>query len=250
MKQMKKLIVCLLLSLTLIASGFSEGTKESANNYTLHVYAGVGMSKPVKKVINAFEKDSNYNVDLTLANFGQIVSQMNITKSGDVFICASHQDLEVITDSVSSIDDLALHKVSFAVQKGNPKGITSLQDLTRKDVTLVIGNSSTAAGKIADKILSDFDLSDKVNIIARQAAAATIYTALERGECDAMINWKNNAGENSQIIDSKLTDKYTRIICAASLKYSENIEAQSALIKFLKSEKAIRIWESEGYERL
>lgn len=247
---MKKTIALLLLLLTLIASGFSEGTKESANDYTLHVYAGAGMSKPVKKLIKAFEESSDYKVDLTLANFGQIVSQMNIAKVGDVFICASHQDLEAIADSVSTVDELALHKVVFAVQKGNPKGINNIQDLKRKDVTLVLGNSSTAAGKIADKMLADFDLTDKVNVIARQTTAATIYTALERGECDAMINWKNNAGEAAQILDTDLTDKYTRVICAAGLKYTKNTEAQSTLVDFLKSEKAIKIWESEGYERL
>lgn len=247
---MKKIIVFLLLSLSVIASGFSAGSKESFNDYTLHVYSGAGTSKPVKKLISAFEEDSKYKVDLTLANHGQIVSQMNIAKVGDVFISASHEDLEYIKESIDSIDDLALHKIAIAVQKGNPKGIMSVQDLTRKDITLVIGNSSTAAGRVADKILSDLNLYDSVNIIARQTTAATVYTALERGECDAIITWKNNTGDEAQIIDSTLTDKYTRIICAAGLKYSENSEAQAELIEFLKSDKAIKIWESEGYERL
>jgi molybdate transport system substrate-binding protein len=248
---MKKIVASLLLLFCVVALPvFGEGTKESAEDYTLHVYAGAGMSKPVKRLVAAFEAQSDYDVDLTLANFGQIVSQINTSGIGDVFICASHQDLNSIQDSVDSVDDLAQHKVVFAVQKGNPKGINSIQDLQRSDVTVVLGNSSTAAGKIGDKILADCGLTDKINVIARQTTAATIYTALEKGECDAMLNWKNNAGDAALILDTDLTDKYTRIICAAGLKASENESAKSQLIDFLKSEEAIKIWESEGYERL
>jgi len=247
---MKKVLTLLLISIIAISAIFSAGTKENYQDIPIHVYAGAGMSKPVKKLVAAFEESSNCKVDLTLANFGQIVSQINNSGIGDVFICASKQDLEVIKDIVTSTDELAQHKVVFAVQKDNPKNIKSLNDLTREDVTLVLGNSSTIAGKMADKILKDLNLNDKVNIIARQTTAATIYTALERGECDAMINWKNNAGKNSLILNTDITDKYTQIICAAGLKYSKNDIVRNQFINFLKSEEAITIWENEGYEIL
>ena len=65
-----------------------------------------------------------------------------------------------------------------------------------------------------------------------------------------MINLKNNAGANSLILNTEITDKYTQIISAAGLKYSKNDIVRNQFINFLKSEEAIRIWESEGYERL
>lgn len=247
---MRKIFLLLILLLTLSTSIFSSGSKESDNNYTLRVYANIGMSNPAKRIVEAFEEKNNYKVDLTLANFGQLLSQINISEVGDVFISASRDDLEELKDSVDSISSIALHKISLAVQKGNPKGLTSIQDLRRSDVTLVVGNSSTATGIVTDKILTDLNLSDKVNIIARQTTAATIYTVLERGEVDAIINWKNNIGKEAEIIDPESTDKYTQTISAAGLKYSKNIDAQKAFIDFLQSEEAMIIWESEGYGRL
>lgn len=247
---MKKIITLFLAIAIIIPALFSAGTKEEVQNNTIHVYAGAGMSKPVKKLVAAFEETSDYKVNLTLANFGQIVSQINTSGIGDVFICASKKDLNTIKDSVISADELALHKIVFAVQKGNPKNINTIMDLTKKNVTVVLGNSSTISGKMADKILNDLGILDKINVIARQTTAATIYTALQRGECDAMITWKNNAGEDSLILDTEITDKYTQRITAAGLKYSKNDEARKQFITFLKSDKAIEIWESEGYERL
>lgn len=245
---MKKILILITLLLTVSTQIFTAGIKEE--DKTIVVYAGAGMSKPVKKLVEAFEETSDIKVDLTLANFGQIVSAINNSQMGDVFICASKNDLEIIKDNVISEDPLAQHKVVFAVHKDNPKNIKSIYDLTNENVTLVVGNSSTISGKMADKILSDLKLEDKVNIIARQTTAATIYTALERGECDAMINWKNNAGEASLILDTEVSDKYTQIITSAGLKYSKNDANRLAFINFLKSEVAKEIWENAGYDRL
>jgi molybdate transport system substrate-binding protein len=249
-KEMKKIMMFAILSLAITASVFSAGAVEVKSNSTIQVYAGAGMSKPVKKLVEKFESEMDVDVNLTLANLGQIISQINTSKMGDVFICASKEDLKKIESSVSKVESLAKHEIAFAVAKGNPKNIKSIDDLTRDDVTLVIGNSSTVAGKTADKMLRDGGLIEDVNIIARQTTAAMIYTVLQRDECDAIITWKNNTGEDCTILDQELTDKYTKTISAASLIYTEDTDAQSLFIEFLKSDEAAKIWESEGYERI
>lgn len=247
---MKKIISVFILGIAISATIFSAGAKEVKSNSTIQVYAGAGMSKPVKKLIEAFEIDSDINVNLTLANLGQIISQINTSKMGDVFICASKEDLKSIESSITKVESLAQHKIAFAVALGNPKNIQSINDLKKDGVSIVLGNSSTVAGKTANKLLKDSGLLEDINIIARQTTAAMIYTALKRGECDAIITWKNNTGDDCIILDSDLTDKYTKTISAASLSFTKDIDAQRTFIEFLKSDKAATIWESEGYERI
>ncbi len=122
------------------------------------------------------------------------------------------------------------------LQKNNPKNINFIQDLQNKEISMVLGNEATAVGKIANKIIKDYDLNN-INIIAKQTTAAPIYTALEKGECDAIINWKDNTGSNCQIIDQISMNKYTKVINAALLEFVENKEAQKAFTNFLETNK-------------
>lgn len=247
---MKKLISLFIISIAITTSIFSSGATESKINPIIQVYAGAGTSKPVKLLVEEFERESDINVTLTLANVGQILSQINTSKMGDVFICASTEDLKSIESSITQVDKLAKHEISFAVAKGNPKNIKSLEDLKRDDVKTILGNSSTIAGKTANAMLKKAGILDDVNVIARQTTAILIYTALERGECDAIITWTNNLGDNCEIVDKNATDKYTKAISSAALSFTENPEAQQEFLEFLKSETASKIWEDAGYERI
>ena len=132
--------------------------------------------------------------------------------------------------------------------KGNPKNISGVRDLGRSDLRVVLGDAkATPIGKIADKALADAGLAGKVNVVSRGVTAPSIFNALNVGECDAVIVWKENVSSSMDIVADPAMDAYVKTIPAATLSVSTNPEGQKSLLDFLNSDEAKDIWEKYGY---
>lgn len=219
-------------------------------DHELFVYCGAGMKKPFQDIADGFEKETGCKMTVNFANAAQIQTQINTAKEGDLFIAGSEVELKPIKDLVTDQLPLVKHIPVLAVQKGNPKAIQGLQDLTKEGIRLVLGDvESTPIGKIADKALKDAKILDKVDIVSRALTAPPMATALANDECDAVIIWKENVNtELLDIVDTADLNTYVKKVPAASLSTSKDSEARDAFLNYLKSEKAIAIWEKYGYE--
>lgn len=219
-------------------------------DHELFVYCGAGMKKPFQDIADGFEKETGCKMTVNFANAAQIQTQINTAKEGDLFIAGSEVELKPIKDLVTDQLPLVKHIPVLAVQKGNPKAIQGLQDLTKEGIRLVLGDvESTPIGKIADKALKDAKILDKVDIVSRALTAPPMATALANDECDAVIIWKENVNtELLDIVDTADLNTYVKKVPAASLSTSKDSEARDAFLNYLKSEKATVIWEKYGYE--
>ena len=107
--------------------------------HTLMIYCGAGMTKPFQEISDCFQKESGCEMNVTYANAGQIQSQINTSKEGDLFIAGSAEELKPVQDFVAGSKDLVKHIPVLAVQSGNPKGISSLESLTGEGISLIVG---------------------------------------------------------------------------------------------------------------
>ncbi|MDK2968466.1 molybdate ABC transporter substrate-binding protein [Lacrimispora amygdalina] len=228
----------------------AEAEKTDLSGHTLSVYCGAGMTKPFQKIADAFKTRTGCDLELTFANAGQIQTQINTAKEGDLFVAGSADELKPVSDVVTASKDLVRHIPVLAVKRGNPLKITRLADLADKGVRLVLGDTkSTPIGKISDKALTDAGILDKVNVIARTTTAPEIFNALIVDECDAIIVWKENVTDTSvEIVDTDEMQKYIKTIPAASLSYCDDAQALAAFLDFLDSDTSHAIWENFGYE--
>ncbi len=187
---------------------------------------------------------------MTFANAGQIQSQINNTQEGDLFIAGSKEELDPVQDMVEASVDLVKHIPVLAVQSGNPEAINGLSDLTKGGMDLVIGEpESTPIGKIAKKALTDFGVFDSVHITATMTTAPQLATALELGEADAAIVWKENCGSDKiEIVQTEDMNAYIKVVPAATLNCSVNKDEVELFLNWLSSEEVEEIWTSYGYE--
>lgn len=227
-----------------------EQTTQSVDltGQTLNIYCGAGMTNPFQEIADSFKAETGCEVNVTFANAGQIQSQINTTKEGDMFIAGSADELQPVADSVASQKDLVKHIPVLATAAGNPKSITGLSSLTNEGVTFVMGDpESTPIGKIAKKALTDAGIFDQVNIIATTTTAPQLATAVNAGEADATIVWKENVSNESQIVQTTELDKYVKTVPAATLTSAQDTEAITAFNEYLDSDEAHAIWEKYGY---
>lgn len=219
---------------------------------TLHIYCGAGMSKPFEVIAQTFKEETGCEMNVVYANAAQIHTQIKTAEEGDLFVAGSAEELNPIKDYVSGSKDLVKHIPVLAVQKGNPSGITGLNDLTKDGVEVLLGDAeSTPIGKIANKALSDAGIMEQVNVIARTATAPELMNALSLGECDAVIVWKENVNSDQiEIVDTPDLDNYIKVIPAASLTFNQDADTLNVFLDFLDSDTAKNIWKDFGYEVL
>ncbi len=253
MKKLLALSLTLVLTLSMVVGCGKDKPQEKApaqlEGKSLMVYCGAGMKEPFQEITDTFSKETGCDVKVTFGNAGQIQTQINNSKEGDMFIAGSAEELKPVKESVSNSTDLVKHIPVIAVQKGNPKGIKSVKDLAG-DVEVLVGDpKATPIGKIAQKIFAKEGIKDSVKIAAATPTAPQMATSLAAGEADAAIVWKENVkGDDVEIADVPEMEKYIKTIPAASLKTTKDADTLKAFEEFLQSDKAKEIWTKYGYE--
>jgi molybdate transport system substrate-binding protein len=254
----RNLILFLSIILTLALAGCGKtsasGSTETADlkGKTLHIYCGAGMTNPVKEIADAFKSKTGCEMDVTYANAGQIQSQINTSKEGDIFIAGSADELQPVSSYVVTSKNLVKHIPVLAVASGNPKSINGLSDLTKDGVSIIIGDTeATPIGKIAKKALSDAGIFDKVKITATTTTAPQMPIAIAAGEADAAIVWKENCNvKGVEVVKTTDLDKYVKTIPAATLKFTTDQTAVDAFMSYLDTDAAKQIWTNYGYEQI
>ncbi|MGN1033541.1 MAG: molybdate ABC transporter substrate-binding protein [Intestinibacter sp.] len=267
MKKIKKLINLLLVFTLLMCvvgcsstpatnSGSSSSSEEKASleGTSLKIYCGGSMNKPFAEIAELFKEKTGCDVEVTYANTGQLHSQIKTSEEGDLFMSAAVEEVEPISEYVSQTKELVRHIPVLAVAEGNPKDIKSLKDLTKEDVTVIIPDTeATPLGKLAKKAFEDLSIYDKVNIPATTTTALEVITAIEMGEADAAIAWKENIKEDNdkvEIVETNDLDNYVKVITAAGLNFCQNEEGLKQFLDFLGTDEVNTIWEKYGYEAL
>lgn len=167
---------------TSAVSSVEEADLPDLTGKTVMIYCGAGMKDPVTAITQAFKEKTGAEVELSFGNAAQIISQITTSEQGDLFIAGAETELKSLReqDYISDTENLVKHIPVVAVAEGNPKGIASVADLGKEDVSLVVGDAeSTPIGKIANAVLADFNLTDSANILARTTTAPEMITRSE-----------------------------------------------------------------------
>jgi molybdate transport system substrate-binding protein len=115
------------------------------------------------------------------------VQQVQQGAPADVIATADTSSMKTLTDAglVETPTVFAHNKLQIAVAPGNPKGIHSLSDLSRSDVTVVLCDMTVPAGKYAAQALQQAGVT-----VTPKSLDPDVKTALSRvtsGEADATI---------------------------------------------------------------
>jgi molybdate transport system substrate-binding protein len=206
-----------------------------------------------------FESQTGVKVYLTYGGSGAVLSQMELAKTGDLYIPGSPDYLEKsnaknITDP-GTANIIAYLVPAICVQHGNPKNIQSLADLARPAITVGIGNPSTVCvGLYAIEILAYNHLLPDVykNIITQAASCDNTATLISLKSVDAVMGWSVFHDWNPDNIDAIYLkpEQLPRLayIPAAISTFSKEKEAAGAFIDFLTSKAGQDIFKKWGYD--
>jgi len=192
---MKKLCVVF----TMIFAVFSMGAVSHAGDSRIMVMCGAAFKMPMEEIVAAFAKQTSAEVDVSYAGIGTLLSQIMLSKRGDVFIAPSPDIMKkadakglIIKDSIRN---MGYFVPAINVQKGNPRGIRSLRDMARPGIRIALGNPETVyvgmlGAEIVDKALGSQERNRfRKNVVTYGEDFGKLAALLVMGKVDAIIGF-------------------------------------------------------------
>ncbi|MCX8111519.1 MAG: molybdate ABC transporter substrate-binding protein [Syntrophorhabdaceae bacterium] len=183
-------IICVLMIMLSITPAFCN---------ELIIFAGAAGKPPTEEAAKVFERTTGIKVSLIFGGSGFVLSQMALTKKGDLYFPGSSDYMEIAKKKGLVLSDTEQYVVylvpAINVQKGNPKQIKTLKDLTRPGLKVAIANpEGVCVGVYAVEIIEkNLNMQEKTalknNIMNYTESCEKTATAISLKAVDAVIGW-------------------------------------------------------------
>lgn len=224
---------------------------------TLSVFAGAAPKPALEVLATNYQKEHGVKIETTYGGSGSVLTQFSQEHYGDVYVPGSDDFMDKAVAKGAVVKDtravLAYLVPVLSVPKGNPKNVKGLDDLTRKDLRVVIGKpESVCLGAIAQEVLTKQGLWTKVQPrVANYASSCEdVLNNLLLGEADVVLGWDSFARQHSDKVQTIALPKgltKTRNIPAAVITWSKQAEAAKAFVQYLAQPENRKVWTDNGY---
>jgi molybdate transport system substrate-binding protein len=256
--------ICVVLLACLLACGCTTSSETSIGDATatptisepessLLVYCGAGMREPMDEIAALFTEREGIGIDYTYGGSAQLLSQIELYQNGDCYMpgAKSYIDSAIEKGFVDKTEPVVYHVLGIAVPKGNPAGITSLEDLTKEGVRVAIGEpTGPAVGQAAKKMLEKDGLWEGVeaNTVVKSGTVNELLVYISMNQADAAIIWEDlyNAG-TMELIDIPIEEGFVKVVPIGTLTFSENPENAEKYMNFVASDEGLSIFRKHGF---
>jgi ABC-type molybdate transport system substrate-binding protein len=178
-----------------------EWNQHLGTDAELFIDAGAMLEPALKDVFAAFESREGVRITPTYMGCGLLVSKMKAIRSSenprhfpDVYVSCDLSFHEQVRDWFETARVVLENDMVLIVPKGNPKGIESLNDLTRSDLRVGLPDpQNSALGNLIDRLLQKLGLHDRIKPAEYSDAAHTLVYQLRIGALDVAVVGRSNA---------------------------------------------------------
>ncbi|WP_245926602.1 molybdate ABC transporter substrate-binding protein [Methanospirillum lacunae] len=249
---MSLLITGLLIPGTLAADNATSSANQSGNvsiddlmaknPEALLIYAGAGLKKPVQEIGSTFTNETGITVVYNFQGSGALLSQMDITHKGDVLIAGGSDAYKTAEDKglVGEPQYIAYHVPIVAVQKGNPKNITSVEDFAKPGLKIGLGDiKATAIGTTGDKLFKDLGIADAVekNVVVRTSTINELVSAMNAGSIDvSLLTLDQISDKTMDTIPVENVNDYVLVVAEGATTFSKQPEKAQKFVDYVASD--------------
>ncbi len=194
---MKKTIPLTILATLFFFVASQEGLPSSKK---LLIFAGAASKPATEEVLNTFHEKFDISVDVIFGGSGFVLSQMKLTKKGDLYFPGSSDFMEVAKKQnlvFPESEKIIVYLIpAINVQKGNPKGVYSLKDLTRKGIRVAIANPEMVcvgayAVEVVEKNLNSVEKEKfRKNLVNYTESCEKTANVISLKAVDAVLGWR------------------------------------------------------------
>lgn len=153
---------------------------------SITVLAAASLTGAFNEAKEAYTKaNKDQEVKFSFAGSQELAAQVKQGAPADVVATADTRTMDGLTTQVNSPKLFAKNKLTIVVAAGNPKKITSLADLARPDLTVVLAGPTVPVGRYARESLGKAGVTVKPK--SEETDVKAVLTRVRMGEADAGI---------------------------------------------------------------
>ena len=238
----------------LLAAAFSVGGLAHART-TLTVHAGAGIRPPLDELGALFEKRTGVKIEYNYKGSGCLLADICFSKRGDVYIPGETFYVRQAEERgfIETSRVVAQMSTVVIVQKGNPKRIMGLKDLTREGLRIGLGDpKAVAVGRAANETLVKAGILKQVepNLVMTALNVVELGIGVKLRHLDAAIVWDATAHLFRDSVETLTLPDEWRVeapIPVAVLKFTTNAGESTRFMEFLAGDEAAKIFLKHGY---
>jgi molybdate transport system substrate-binding protein len=218
------------------------------------VLAAASLTESFTALGTEFE-ERNPRADVTFSFGGSsgLAQQVIAGAPADVFAAASPATMKTVTDAGDATGTpatFARNQLVIAVAKGNPKGLTSLDALTKADVKVALCAPQVPCGAAAEKALGTAAV--KLTPVTLEQDVKAALAKVKLGEVDAALVYRTDAKSAAADVDGVEFPESAGAINdypIVALKDAPNPAGAAAFVAFVQTPEAQRILTDAGFQK-
>ncbi|MEU6220953.1 molybdate ABC transporter substrate-binding protein [Streptomyces sp. NPDC047022] len=219
---------------------------------TVTVFAAASLKESFTALGKQFEKEHpGTTVTFSFGGSDTLAASITGGAPADVFAAASPKTMAIVTgkkDAVGTPATFVRNQLEIATLPGNPDKVSSLKDLTKSGLKVVLCAKTVPCGAAAQKALDASGL--KLTPVSYEQDVKSALTKVELKEADAAVVYKTDvkaAGDKVEGVEFPESAKAVNDYPIVQLKNAPNAEAAKAFIALVQSDEGRQVLTGAGF---
>jgi molybdate transport system substrate-binding protein len=225
----------------------SGGSSGSANE--IKVFAAASLTAAFTELGQQYTSaNGGTKVTFNFAGSQALATQIQQAAPADVFASADLTNMGKVKDLVGTPQNFASNLLQIVVEKGNPKGVKTLDDLANPDLKVVLAAPDVPAGKYAAEALNTAKVT--VKPVSEEDNVKAVVTKVSLGEADAGIVYVTDVtagGDKVQGVDIPKDQNVTATYPIASVKAGKAQDKAQAFMGLVLSAQGQQVLKQYGF---
>jgi molybdenum ABC transporter molybdate-binding protein len=168
----------------------------------LKLMCGAMLRPAVEQTLKDFEDREGATLTRIYNGCGILTAQMKASGPPDAYFACDSCFVLQVADMFHEPTPIARNDMVLAVPRGNPKGIKTLNDLTREGLKVGVGNAEQSAlGVLTARLLKEAKLDEAIqpNVKVESATGDHLINQLRADALDVAIVYRSNVAASSAL---------------------------------------------------
>ncbi|WP_330456592.1 molybdate ABC transporter substrate-binding protein [Streptomyces sp. NBC_00820] len=219
---------------------------------TVTVFAAASLKESFTTLGKEFEQQHpGTRVSFNFGGSDSLAASITSGAPADVFAAASPKTMKIVTDKSDAVGTPATfvrNQLEIATLPGNPDKVSSLKDLTKSGMKVVLCDKTVPCGAAAQKALDASHL--KLTPVSYEQDVKAALNKVELKEADAAVVYKTDvkaAGDKVEGVEFPESANAINDYPIALLKDSKNADAAKAFIALVQSADGQKVLNQAGF---
>jgi molybdate transport system substrate-binding protein len=219
---------------------------------TVTVFAAASLKESFTALGKQFEQEHpGTKVSFNFGGSDTLAASITGGAPADVFAAASPKTMKIVTDKSDADGTPATfvrNQLEIATLPGNPDKVSSLKDLTKSGIKVVLCDKTVPCGAAAQKALDAAEI--KLTPVSYEQDVKSALTKVELKEADAAVVYKTDvmaAGDKVEGVEFPESAEAINDYPIALLKNAPNAQAAKAFIALVQSAAGQKVLTEAGF---